>query len=382
MKRIAFITILCTLILMACSSDDSETNIVTPPPGPTIEERLQTIMDSKVGPDKLVGAAASVRVNGVERWNLSGGQSDVNTIMNSNMRFGIASITKTVVAACILKLEEEGLLSTDDTIADHIEISNPHVDNSITIHQLLNHLSGLDGYMVQELWNMVEADYNTPLTYETLTGFILPPYFEPGDDYAYSNSNYLLLGMIIEAASGQTVGQVMRSRFWDPLQLNNTYFGRDETIQGPVAAPWRDGNGDGTLTNIMDEYGPAYHSVFFTAADVFTNVSDLSHWAYYLYTGNALTEASRQKMLNFITIDSGSPYWDGYGLGVRRIYMTSGIEYWGHTGGMRGYGSFMLYDPISGVTIAMLNNQSRSENGPLLRFELVDEILNEIRDEL
>ena len=87
-------------------------------------------------------------------------------------------------------------------------------------------------------------------------------------------------------------------------------------------------------------------------------------------------------MLNFITIDSGSPYWDGYGLGVRRIYMTSGIEYWGHTGGMRGYGSFMLYDPISGVTIAMLNNQSRSENGPLLRFELVDEILNEIRDEL
>ena len=63
MKRIAFITILCTLILMACSSDDSGTT-VTPPPGPTIDERLQTIMDSKVGPDKLVGAAVSVRING------------------------------------------------------------------------------------------------------------------------------------------------------------------------------------------------------------------------------------------------------------------------------------------------------------------------------
>jgi D-alanyl-D-alanine carboxypeptidase len=379
MKKILIITcLLGSFVFYNCSNNNEHTD----PPGPTLEERLQAIVDSKVGDNKLVGATVSVRVNGEERWNLAGGNSDITTTMNSNMRFGIASITKTVAAACILKLEEEGLLSLDDTIADHITVTNPNINIGITIFQLLNHLSGLDGFMVQDLWNIVEADYNTPLSYQTLTDFVLPPHSDPDVGYYYSNSNYLLLGMIIEAASGQTVGEVMRTRFWTPLQLNNTYFGKNETIQGPIAAPWRDGNGDGTLTDISSEYGPAYHSVFFTAADVFTNVSDLSNWAHHLYAGNALTEASKTKMLNFLLIDSGSIYWDGYGLGVRRIYMSSGIEYWGHTGGMRGYGSYMLYDPISGVTIAMLNNQSRSDNGPTLRFELVDEILNEIMPEL
>ena len=366
------------LFLLNCSTDSDNTSVQVTP----LEDRLQAIIDSKVGPDKLVGAAVSIRFNGEERYNLSGGQSDVVTPLNSNMRFGIASITKTVVAASILKLEEEGLLSLDDTVADHLSITNPNIDTSITIFQLLNHVSGLNGYMVEDLWAMVEADFNSAIPSQDLTDYVLPPYFEPGADYTYSNSNYLLLGMIIQAASEQTVGQVMRTRFWTPLQLSNTYFGKDEVVQGPIAAPWRDGNGDGMLTDISSEYGPAYHSVFFTAADVFTTVRDLSYWAHHLYAGNAISEASRIKMLDFLTIDSGSPFWDGYGLGVRRFYLTSGREYWGHTGGMRGYGSYMLYEPLSGVTIAMLNNQSRSENGPLLRFELVDELMNEILPQL
>jgi D-alanyl-D-alanine carboxypeptidase len=380
LKALAFLAI-GLMILLSCSSDDS--NMHTDPPGePTLEQRLQTIVDSKVGADKLVGATVSIRIDGVERWNLSGGNSDISTPMNSLMRFGIASITKTVASACILKLEEEGLLTLDDTIADHLTITNPNIDTEITIFQLLNHLSGLDGYMVNELWDMVEADFTTAISSQDLTEFVLPPYSDPGIGYYYSNSNYLLLGMIIEAVSGQTVGDVMRSRFWTPLNLNNTYFGKDETIQGTIAAPWRDGNGDGSLTDISSEYGPAYHSVFFTSADVFTTAGDLSNWGHHLYAGNALSETSKSKMLDFITVDSGSPYWDGYGLGVRRIYLSSGREYWGHTGGMRGYGSYMLYDPNSGLTIAMLNNQSRSTNGPTLRFELVDELINEIMPEL
>lgn len=104
-------------------------------------------------------------------------------------------------------------------------------------------------------------------------------------------------------------------------------------------------------------------------------------WAYQLYEGNALTEASKSKMLDFLFIDTGTPIFDGYGLGVRRINLA-GRETWGHTGGMRGYGSYMLYEPTSGVSIAMLNNQSRSENGPLLRFELVEELLAEVFTEL
>ena len=380
MKTIKIPVVICIIFLMfSCKSDD----IVTEPQGPTLEQRLQAIIDTKIGgDDKLKGVVVSIRLGDEELFNLVGGVSNENTAIQNQMKFGIASITKTAVAATILKLEEEGVLSLDDTIADWLTITNPNVDDSITIFQLLNHLSGLKGYFHHpDIWPTVEADLNTPIASEDLVDYIGEAVFTPGERYEYSNSNYLILGLIIKAASGQSVGDAMRSRFWGSLQLNQTYFGTDESIPGPIADAWRDNDGNGTLENIASDYGPAYHSVFFTAADIFTTASDLSQWAQDLYGGDALSETSKAKMLDFLYIDSGSPYWDGYGLGVRRIHLA-GRETWGHTGGMRGYGSYMLYEPISGISIAMLNNQSRSQNGPLLRFQIVEEMLLEIFDNL
>ena len=80
-------------------------------------------------------------------------------------------------------------------------------------------------------------------------------------------------------------------------------------------------------------------------------------------------------MTTFLALND--PIANGYGLGIRRV-LLGGRNTWGHTGGMRGYGSFMFYDPISGISLAMLNNQSRSENGPLLRYQLVEELFLEL----
>ena len=371
--------LLISFFYSCSSSDDSEPETMEP----TLEERLQAIIDARIGGDtQLKGVSVSIRVGNDELYSLVGGVSEDDVPMTSEMRFGIASITKTAAAATILKLEEEGLLSLDDTIADHLDLDSPNVDDSITIYQLLNHLTGLKGYFQHpDIWPTVEGNLDTAIPYEDLVDFIGEPLFEPGAQYTYSNSNYLILGLIIRAASGQEVGEVMRSRFWSPLNLNTTYFGSDETVVGPIASPWRDNDGNGTLENIAPDFRAAYHSVFFTAADVFTTASDLSKWSQLLYNGNALTEASKTKMLDFLDIDSGDPYWSGYGLGVRRFHFH-GRELWGHTGGMRGYGTFMLYDPISDLTIVLLNNQSRSQNGPLYRFLIVDEMLQILFDEL
>ena len=311
-----------------------------------------------------------------------GGVSEDGIPMTSEMKFGIASITKTAVAATILKLEEEGLLSLDDTIGDHLTIDSPNVDNDITIFQLLNHLTGLKGYFQHpDIWPTVEGNLDTAIPYEDLVDFIGEPLFEPGTEYSYSNSNYLILGLIIRAAAGEEVGAAMRSRFWNPLTLNDTFFGSDEAVVGPIASPWRDNDGNGTLENIAPDFRAAYHSVFYTAADLFTTASDLSSWSQLLYNGNALSEASKAKMLDFLDIDSGDPYWSGYGLGVRRFHFH-GRELWGHTGGMRGYGTFMLYEPTSDLSIVLLNNQSRSVNGPLYRFLIIDEMLQLLFNEL
>ena len=167
----------------------------------------------------------------------------------------------------------------------------------------------------------------------------------------------------------------MREKFWTPLGLNEMYFGANESIEGPVAKPWRDNDGNGTLENIADQFGPAYHSIFYTAADVFASASDLSNWAYLLFSAQAVSESSRDQMVTFLDLDD--PIANGYGLGIRRV-LLAGRDTWGHTGGMRGYGSYMFYEPVSKVSIVLLNNQSRSENGPLLRYQLVEAVLLEI----
>ena len=384
--------LLCStmLILSSCSGDSSGSETMQqntdneavdppqnnpPPPLPPLEDRIQAIIDSKVGPDMLVGVSLSIRANGEERFSFTSGDSDESTPMSSDMRFGIASITKTVVAATILKLEEEGLLDLEDPISAHLSLSSPNIDDSITVFQLLNHLAGLKGYFQHpDIWPRVEGDLQTAIDPLEIVDYVGEPVFPPGERYEYSNSNFLVLGLLIEAVTGKTVGEVMREKFWTPLGLNAMYFGANETIEGPIAAAWRDSDGDGTLENITAEFGPAYHSVFFTAADVFATASDLSNWAYLLFTAQAISESSRDKMVTFLDLDD--PIANGYGLGVRRVFLAN-RNTWGHTGGMRGYGSYMFYDPISKVSIAMLNNQSRSANGPLLRYELVEEVLRE-----
>lgn len=362
------------LLLTACSSNDDshlKQEMVT--------AQLQEVIDEKVGndADKLVGVSVSIRVGTEERWKLVGGISKLGLPISSDMKFGIGSITKTVVAATIMKLVDEEILTLEDTIGDWLKLDLPNVNNNITIFQLLTHTSYLQGYMYSDLWDKAEADLNTPIDPIDLTNFIGTPKVEPN---RYSNSNYLLLGLIIEAATNKTVGEVMRENFWTPLDLTTMYFGANESIPEPICTPWRDSDGDGTLEDIKADYGAAFHSIFYCAADVFSTASDLSMWAQHLYNGNAISESSRTKMMTSY-YDIPDPTFTGYGLGVRKNNYAGQIM-WGHTGGMRGYGSHMFYDPESKVSIAILNNQSRSVDGPALRHELIEELLQIVQENI
>ena len=377
-------------MIIGCSKSDTPSPEDTLSPNPTPEEQvtkttrelLQDVIDEKVGndADKLVGVSVSIRVGTEERWKLVGGISKLGEPITADMRFGVGSITKTVVAATTMKLVDEGILSLEDTIEDWVDLNSPNVDQSITILQLLSHFTGVDGYFTAALWDRVENNLATPIPPIEVADYILEPTNTPGVEHEYSNSNYLILGLIIEAATQKTVGEVMREKFWTPLALEHMYFGANEAIEGPIATPWRDNDGDGTLEDIADQFQGAYHSVFYCAADVFSTASDLSMWAQHLYGGDAVSLDSRQKMMTSY-VDIPHPTFTGYGLGTRRnVY--AGRTMWGHTGGMRGYGTAMFFDPLSKVSIAMLNNQSRSEDGPELRHELVAELLTIVYTDL
>ena len=368
MKTYFFLT--TVILFLSCSSTENNSKV-----SQTITDRLQKVIDETVAndSDQLVGVSVSIRVGNEERWQLVGGISKPGQPVTADMKFGIASVTKTVVAATIMKLVDEGVLSLTDSIGDRLSINSPHIDNQITIFQLLSHYSGISGYMYTELWNIAEANIDQPINQIDMVNYIKEPHHPPGDAHWYSNANYLILGLIIEAATNKPVGEVMREKFWNPLNLSQVYFGDDEAIPEPICTPWRDKDRVGVLNNIKADYGAAFHSIFYCAADVFTTASDLSMWAQHLYNGDAISAESRaQMMTNYV--EFSDPIFSGYGLGTRSA-VFAGRLMWGHTGAMRGYSSFMFFDPISEVSIAILNNQSSTAEGPLLMFELFESLM-------
>jgi len=355
-------SILFVLFLLGCSSDEEATS------DSSISDELQAVVDSKVGEDLLRGVSVAIRIDGQLRWQITGGD-----VISHKEKFGVGSVTKTVVAATTMKLVDQGLLTLDQSIEDILGYEIDHVNGLIKVSELLSHFTGLDGYMYPELWERAESNLGQAISLVDLTEYIGPPINGRGLEHQYSNSNYLLLGLIIEKVTGQTVGAVMRNEFWKPLGLSDIYFGTNEEIPEPIATPWRDNDGDGVLENIKDDFGAAFHSIFYCAADVFSTASDLALWAEHLYGGNAISESSRRYMMDTY-VNIPDPTFIGYGYGTRKnVY--AGHTMWGHTGGMRGYGSHMFYDPVRRVSIASLNNQSRSSDGPRLRHELVEELL-------
>src|SRR4030095_7494548 len=146
-----------------------------------------------------------------------------NSPPGADTHFRIASNTKTMTAAVIMLLAQEGKLSFDDSVSKYVP-DVPNGDN-ITITELLNMRSGLYSYDDDpELWAVLERDPTKVWTpAEVLSiAFKQPPYFAPGTDFHYSNTNYALLGLIAEKIDGKPLAQLMHDRLFGPLGLKNT----------------------------------------------------------------------------------------------------------------------------------------------------------------
>ena len=153
-----------------------------------------------------------------------------NIVMKPDMLFAIGSVTKNVVAELTLKLAEENILSLDDPISKWLPIY-ANVDSAITIRQLLNHTSGL--YMFcnnQNIWDDLKKDRSRVWKPEEVLAYIKQPYFVPGNGWRYSNTNYLLLAMIITKSTGSTLSTEFSNRFWKPLGIDHAYLSMKDSI--------------------------------------------------------------------------------------------------------------------------------------------------------
>lgn len=285
-------------------------------------------------------------------WAAAGGSADGTRPAAATDRFRIASMSKTFVSAAALMLAEDGVFALDDLAAEYLpsevvaQIANA---DQATIRHLLGMRSGIPDYLETEgFWAQVQSDLQyewTPL--EALTyAYDIPAHFAPGEDFYYSNSNYLLMQLVIEAATDQPLHEVIRQRILAPLSLNDTYTQISESLPGGFVEGYEDIDFDGIddpVSTLNDGAGMGDGALISNAADL------TAFYAALLRDRTLLSGASMQELLNFSADDEG----ELYSLGLAAFESPYGTA-WGHSGGVVGYLSMGVYLPeIDTIVIAL-----------------------------
>lgn len=343
--------LLCFLAIFAVTSCSGDTR--------TLEQRFQSALDGGLRGHPGIGVSAAVIVPGEPIWLGTSGVSHDTTQVSPDMMFAIGSITKNMVASLTLQLADEGVLSLEDSLGKWLP-AYPNIDEGVTIRQLLNHTSGIYQYFSnQAIWDEIERDRARVWTHAEVLTYVLEPYYPPGGGFRYSNTNYTLLGMIIEKATGAGVAAGLRERFWEPLGLSNTYFAIEEEIPDNVAHVWGSLQPGGETEDLTFVLRMAHDSIIHPSGGVFSTAGDLARWSDALFQGRTISESQLDEMLEFVAISKRDGIQSqGYGLGIQHFLpgWIGGVDVYGHAGGNIGTVAYMLYLPEHGVSIAAMVN--------------------------
>lgn len=346
-----------------------------------VEDKLQKVLDKGISRYNVKGVSAAVIFSDDEIWRGVSGISHDTVSMKPGMLFGIGSVTKNFVAALTLKLVEEDVLSLDDPLSNWFP-SYPNVDEMITIRQLLNHTSGI--YMFwdnQEIWDELKEDRTKVWTPEEVLSYIKEPYFAPGEGWHYSNTNYLLLAMIIEKATGFSLSTAFKNYFWLPLSIENAYLSIEETIPDNQAHVYGNNfNNDGSNIDLTFLPRASHESIIYGSGGLFMTAEDLASWCKTLFDGKVLQQQSLDEMLQFVKFRPVSNM-RAYGLGVQDYQrdFSSGKEAIGHGGGNIGTTTYMVYLPEYHVSIVVMVNAYPSKSADFITKGLIKEVIREYR---
>lgn len=327
-----------------------------------LSSKLQQALNDKFNSTTLKGVAAALSMPNGDIWQGASGTSDGTDTIKTDMLFGTGSITKTFTSAIIMLMAQDSLLNLEDSIYHWIP-NYTFVDSTITIHQLLNHTSGVYDYAynqaVQDSFILNPSRFWT--AHEILSNFLDTPYFDKGTSYHYSNSEYLILGMIIEAASGTSYTQQLHSRILDTLHLSNTFLDQYDSLNGTTAHAWYDIFDNNNLYD-LEAYGiprTALFSAAWSAGAIFSTVEDMVKWSKALFRGQVVSDSSLNQMTDFLTTYN-------YGLGLMK-FSISGRTLWGHNGDAI-YKSILTYSPVDTISIALLFNDGETTSSQLNSF--------------
>ncbi len=276
--------------------------------------------------------------------------------MRATDRFRIASITKTFVATVVLQLVAEGKVRLGDSIERWLPGLVPNGD-AITIDDLLDHTSGLFNYIENpDFQGAVLADPTRSWSPRELVAFATahPPLFPPGTGWSYSNTNYVLLGLVVEAVTGTPIEQQLRERIFEPLGLDATSFPSRTAIDGDYAhgyiGPATLPMPAGTLVDITSLLSPTW---LWAAGGIVSNGDDVTSFFAALLGGRLLPRDLLATMRHMAPQSRYGAFQ--YGLGIERFRTTCGQAY-GHLGDFTGYRTVVYARPNSRrVAVVMVN---------------------------
>jgi D-alanyl-D-alanine carboxypeptidase len=307
-----------------------------------------------VSDDKLAGAVAVLR-DGAHTHQSSAGESDLQSHSEfpPEVHVRIASITKTFAAATILQMVADGLIGLDAPVDEYLpgRLRGAGIDGRlITVRELLAHRSGLPEYF--------DDPTGLDLTGTTADDVLdkalgQPAQFAAGSEYKYTNTNYVVIALIIATVSGRSAEDEVARRVLAPLGLSHSYF--PATGERGLRAPFAHGYevSHGAPVDVTDDPGSAVT----LDGNLVSTGEDVTTFLVALLDGRVVPDQQLREMM--ATVPLGHDSAQRYGLGLSATTLSCGVTVWGHTGDGPGYLSVMA-EPLGGPAVAVTFTQSTS----------------------
>lgn len=326
--------ILLTLSFLLCSASATAQDTA----------RMSAVVKARFAHDHFMGSAL-VAKNGTVLFAESAGWANLEWKIahTPETKFRIGSVTKQFTAACVLLLAERGKLAIDDPLGKFIP-SAPEAWKPVTLRQLLSHTGGIPNFTEDPGYEMNRLRPETPA--QTMAHLAARPLdFPPGEKYKYSNTGYVLLGWVIEIASGQSYETFLRENIFQPLGMNDSGYDSSTAVIPQRAAGYVPGPKGPANAPYIDMHVP------YAAGAIYSTPADLLRWTEALFGGKVLSAASLEQMT--------TPVMHHYAFGLE-VMTDKGRKVISHNGGIEGFNAQLNYYPESKVTVIVLANI----NGP------------------
>jgi len=374
-----YMVIVISLIFAGCNQQNNRS---AEPLGAQLQASIDRVMEHS----DAVGVSVAVVSPDGTLWKCAGGTSHKGVPIATDMLFDIGSVEKNLQAALVLKLVEEHILALDDRVDKWLPPYR-NIPGGITLRQIMNLTSGIDKFVddPNSPWRIgyENIDYEKKWTWEEIQDqFIGEPRFAPGTRCEYSTTNYIVLKLIVEAATQSKQTTELKDRLLTPNHLDHTLVNFLDPIpeRFPIAHAWLDPGGGqlkditGNSLNWLATLSPML---------VYSTAGNLAAWMDALYhKKTVLREETLGEMLDFKGPVQDEPMMYGYGLGTADIDLGAlnpkwaGLRAYGHLGSQYGYTTFAAYFPELELSLVMMFNRGADRSTMDAVMPMADAIMD------